>query len=75
MLVHEGNKITSLKTIANISNKYFVDKIIKLRNEFTAPTMSAINILNCIFPRNTNKQDLQQIIVDQTFDIIKLYKW
>ena len=35
MIIYQNNKITSIKKISNITNKFFIEKVIDLRNKFT----------------------------------------
>ena len=73
-IVFDNQKVTSLKNIANISNQFFIDKILKLRGQFTPPNFSALDILSKIFPRNQNTWKLQLMTIEQTMEIIKKAK-
>merc|ERR1711867_431512 len=49
-LVIEGKLITSVKSIANHINKFFVNKIVKIRNNFGHHNKTAIDILKILIP-------------------------
>ena len=71
LIIDNNEKVTSLKKIAHIANRYFIDKIKKLRDTFLLPKVSPITILNYLIPRREVQFKLQPITIERTMKIIK----
>ena len=71
MIIHENNKVTSIKTISNIAKKFYIEKVVTLRNKFTMPLFTAMDFFTALICRNNNEWKLRPITIDQTLEIIK----
>ena len=69
-----GKQITSPKEIAKIANNYFIDKILKIRENFKITDVDPIHILSALIPRTSNNFIIPPITVQQTQNIIKKLK-
>ena len=74
MIIYQNNKITSFKKISSIANKFFLEKVIDLRNKLTIPICTVIDFLTFLVRRNNNEWKWRPITIDQTLDIIKFTK-
>ena len=74
MIIFQNNKITSIKKISKITNRFFIEKVINLRNIFTIPISNAMDFLATLVRRNSNEWKLKPIKIYQTLDIIKFSK-
>ena len=74
MLIHNREKITSIKKISNISNQFYIDKILNLRKNFTPPNFSALNFLTSLIKSNPKKWVLKPITIPQTLELIRKAK-
>ena len=63
--------ITSLKEIASIANKHYINKINKIREKFTRGHISPISILEKLIVRPKSTFNLPYISIGQTKKIIK----
>ena len=73
-LVIGGKVITSVKSIANHINKFFVNKIEKIRNNFGHHNNTAIDILKILIPRPKGKFQLKPPTVSRVSQIIKKFE-
>ena len=73
-LVVEGKVITLVKTISNLINKFFVNKICKIRNNFGYHKNTAIDILKLLIPKPKSKFQLKPPAVSRVSQIIKKFK-
>ena len=48
---HDNRPMTSLRQIANIANRHYIDKIDKIRKNFKKHKMTHIDLLKMIIPR------------------------
>ena len=65
-LISDNNKmVTSLKTIANIANNHFVNKLIKIRESFTKHKINHINILERIIDKPNTQFKLEPISMEK----------
>ena len=61
----------SIKTISNIAKKFYIEKVVTLRNKFTMPLFTAMDFFTALICRNNNEWKLRPITIDQTLEIIK----
>lgn len=70
-----GNTITSLKTISNIANDHFINKIGNVRDKFTINNnIKALKILNKLINKNNNSIKAQIASIEIMENIIKKAK-
>ena len=67
----QGINYTSPKVLANLCNDFFIEKISKIRNNFTNSLVDPLKILEFLIPRNPNSFQIQPITVEKTKAIIK----
>ena len=65
-----GEVITSPVLLANITNKYFIDKIQNIRKSFTWSQVKPLDILSQLIPKNHNNFFLPPITLLETKKII-----
>ena len=71
MISHDNKIITSPKVIANIANKFYIDKIINLRNKFTNLTFDPLTFVKNLLPRNRNEFTIPILKIEDTTKLIK----
>ena len=69
-IIHNNLKITSPKKIAEIANNFFVDKIEKIKQNFTYSSVKPIDILKILKPRTENKLVIPNITLKETIKLI-----
>ena len=70
MVSHDNKIITSPKVIANIANKFYIDKIINLRNKFTNLTFDPLTFVKNLLPRNDNVFTIPILKIEDTTKLI-----
>ena len=65
-LTVDGKAVTSPKELATISNNFFINKIVNLRNKFTFSNINPIQILSFLIPRNKNDFTIPLITIKET---------
>ena len=71
VITYNGNMVTSVKKIVNIANKFFIDKIQKIRESFSVNVnISAIEILQKLVPKCQNNFEIKMATVDDIARII-----
>ena len=63
--------VTSIRKISNIANKFYIDKINKIRENFTPNVVNNIEILGSLIDKPKSKFILPKISISQTKKIIK----
>ena len=75
VILFNGNLITSIKKIVNISNQFFLDKISKIRANFPIfSDISAIEILQNLIPKGKNNFQIKMATIGDIERIIKKMK-
>ena len=70
MISHNNKIITSPKAIANIANKFYIDKIINLKNKFTNLTFDPLTFVKNLLPRNDNEFTIPILKIEDTTKLI-----
>lgn len=70
-IIHNGQMVTSLRKISNIANKFYIDKINKIRDSFTPNEVDHIEILESLIEKPKSKFILPKISISQTKKLIK----
>ena len=71
-LVINGKGTTSLRKICNFSNNFFIDKVNKIREDYSKVNRtSSINILNELIPRTKNNLQFKYIDYKWLMKILK----
>ena len=65
-----NNLITSPKDMANTANNFFIQKIEKIRNNFTNEMVSPMDIVKKLIPRVEDNFEIPLITVRQTINLI-----
>ena len=73
-ILYNGEYHTSPRSIANLSNNYFISKINTIMASFTPHVVGALDILKYLIPRNENVFILPQITIEETIKMIKNIK-
>lgn len=73
-LTHKGKQTTSPRELATIANNFFIDKILKIRENFPVSVIDPIKLLSALIPRNKNTFTIPNITINQTQTIIKHLK-
>ena len=72
---HNGKFITSIKDICDIANQFYIDKIKKIRDNFTINNkINPINILSSLIKRNPNQIYIKYATNEQILKIISKAK-
>ena len=69
-ITYDNKVITSPRSIANISNNYFIQKVEKIRNIFTQSKFYPIKILNKLIPPINNNMIFPLITNEKTLKLI-----
>ena len=72
--MHDNSVITSLRKISNIACRHFIDKIIKIRNQFTPNQITHTQILEHLITKPKSKFILLHITIKQTKRLIRNMK-
>ena len=67
---HDNIPVTTLRQIANIANRNYIDKIDKVRKDFKRQRLTHIDVLKMIVPKPTITFKLPYITLDQTIRLI-----
>lgn len=67
---HDNRSVTSLRQIANIANRHYIDKIDKIRKNYKKHRLTHIDLLKVIIPRPTSTFKLPYITLDQAIKLI-----
>ena len=67
---HNNRQVTSLRQIADIANRHYIDKIDKIRRNFKKHRLTHMDILKMIIPRPKTKFRLPYITLVQTIKLI-----
>ena len=67
---HDNRQVTSIRQIDDIANRHYIDKIDKIRKDFTRHKLTHIDIVKMIVPKPTSKFHLPYITLDQTIKLI-----
>ena len=70
-ITNNFEQITSPKQIATISNNYFIQNILKIREKFTNNNIDPLKILEFLVPRTVNNLEIPYISVPDTIALIK----
>ena len=54
-IIYNSLMLNKPKQIANVANVYFIEKIIKIQNEFKRSKVSALEILGSLLPKSKKK--------------------
>ena len=71
---HNNRPVTSLRKIANIANRHYIDKIDKIRNNFKQHRLTHIDLLKMIILQPTSTFRLPYITLEQTIKLIQNMK-
>ena len=66
---HDNRPVTSLRKIADIANRHYIDKIDKIRQNFKKHRLTHIDLLKMIVPRPKTTFRLLYITLDQTIKL------
>ena len=69
-IIDEKGTITSPKALANMFNKFFIDKIEIIRKSFTDSPVDPILLLSLLIPKKPARFHLPEITLDETINII-----
>ena len=70
-IINNGNTINKPKIIADIANKFFIDKIVKLRDKFTYSTVDPMLFVRKLFDKNDNEFTIPLLTVKDVSVLIK----
>ena len=73
-IIHETMSITSIRKIANIANKHFINKINNIRSKFTHNKVTHTQILEQLISKPRSKFRIPYITVKQTKKMIRKMK-
>ena len=73
-LNYQGQTITSPKEIAQKMCKFFIKKVMKIREKFTKPSMDPIRLLRILIPRPKSEFHMEEITIEETRKIIMAMK-